>query len=164
MKTTIRLALFGTVCTGAVFAFAAADLPKEGNYDFISCFSGVSYPIAFSNTHSAIVYEHTGTTLSTPPGSIFDRGSFYCVGMNTTFAGKDTGTMICETTFPDGKVLTKVSLAPNGTTQNREVIAGTGKYEGMVSSGNVTTLGTFPVIKQGSFLNCGHQTGTYKLK
>ncbi len=46
----------------------------------------------------------------------------------------------------------------------REFVVGTGKYEGMVTTGTVEPLGPFPVIKAGTFQDCNHQTGTYKLK
>ena len=84
--------------------------------------------------------------------------------MRTSFDEKVAGTFICETIAPDGdKGLTKFTLAADGTAV-REFIAGTGKYEGMVSGGTVTPLGPFPVIKAGTYQNCTHQTGTYKLK
>jgi hypothetical protein len=46
----------------------------------------------------------------------------------------------------------------------RTQVAETGKYEGMVMVGTVEPLGSFPTIKDGTFQNCNHQTGTYKLK
>ena len=36
--------------------------------------------------------------------------------------------------------------------------------EGMKASGTVHPLGPFPVVKAGTFQDCNHQTGTYKLK
>ena len=42
--------------------------------------------------------------------------------------------------------------------------AGTGKYEGLVRTASVQTLGPFPAIKPGTFQNCNRQTETYKLK
>ena len=38
------------------------------------------------------------------------------------------------------------------------------KYEGMKPTGTVHPLGPFPVVKAGTFQDCNHQTGTYKLK
>jgi hypothetical protein len=142
----------------------AADMPKEGPYDFTSCWSGVSNVIAFSKTQSALSYEMTGAVLSNPPGGMFDKQSFRCVGMNTSLDGKNTGTTVCEAIDKDGdKRLTYFSLTSDGKII-REHVAGTGKYEGMVSSGTVTPLGPIPVIKAGTFQDCNRQTGTYKLK
>ncbi len=146
---------------GAAFA---ADLPKEGSYDFTACYSGVANPIAFSRTHSAVSYEHSGATLSNPPGGMFDKASFHCVGLSTSFDGKATSNTVCEVIFPDGdKILNVFSLGSDGKT-TRETVAGTGKYEGVVSGGPITSLGPYPTIKAGTYQTCNHQTGTYKLK
>jgi len=149
------------MAAGSAFA---ADLPKEGRYDFTACWSGVSNPIAFSKTHSALSYEMTGTILSNPPGGMFDKHTFRCVGMNTSLDGKNTGTAVCESIAQDGdKSLTYFSIMSDGKITNEQLV-GTGKYEGMVSSGTATPLGPFPVIKAGTFQGCNRQTGTYKMK
>jgi hypothetical protein len=44
------------------------------------------------------------------------------------------------------------------------VVAGTGKYDGMVTTRTLEQLGPFKAIKEGTFQGCNHQTGTYKLK
>jgi hypothetical protein len=142
----------------------AADLPKEGRYDFTGCWSGLSNLIAFSKTHSALNYEMTGTILSNPPGGMFDKDAFRCVGMNTSLDGKNTGTSVCEAIDKDGdKRLNYFSIASDGK-MTREQVAGTGKYDGMVTSGAGTPLGPFPVIKAGTYQDCNRQTGTYKMK
>ncbi len=46
----------------------------------------------------------------------------------------------------------------------RQDVAGTGKYEGLATSGAVAPLGPFPTIKDGTFQGCNRQTGTYKMK
>lgn len=159
---SIPLLLFLATVTGG-FAFAA-DLPKEGSYDFIACYSGVSNTIVFSKTHRAVSYEQTGTTLSNPPGGFLDKRAFHCVGMATSFDGKSTNTAVCESLgTDDDKLLTYFSLGADGKV-TREVVAGTGKYEGIVSSGIAQPLGPFPAAKAGTFQDCNHQTGTYKLR
>jgi hypothetical protein len=78
----------------------------------------------------------TGTSNSNPPGGIFDKNSFRCVGTNSSLGGKTTGMTVCEAIDADGdKRLTYYSLMPDGRV-TREAIAGTGKYEGMVASSN----------------------------
>jgi hypothetical protein len=151
----------------AVLAFAslgfAQTLPKEGNYDFTSCWSGVLTPIAFSKTHFAYSYEHTGSTRSNPPGGMFDKNTFRCVGMMASFEGQNSGRTVCEAIDKDGdKRLTHFATSSDGTTI-RETVAGTGKYEGIVESGSGAPLGPFPVIKPGTYQDCNQQTGTYKL-
>jgi hypothetical protein len=85
--------------------------------------------------------------------------------MNASLDGKVSGTAVCEAVDPDGdKRLTYFSQVPDGK-DTRKFITGTGKYEGMVeTNSNIEPLGPFPVVKEGMFSNCNHQTGTYKLK
>jgi len=145
------------------FSALAGELPKEGNYDFISCSSGVSSGITFSKTHTASSFEMTGTNRSNPPGGIFDKSTFRCVGLKASLDGKLTASTVCESIDVDGdKRLTYFSTGDGKITRTN--VAGTGKYEGMVTTGTVELLGPFPVIKDGTFQNCNHQTGTYKLK
>ena len=142
---------------------AAQMMPKEGNIDTSSCWSGVSNLIAFSKTHTALSYEFTGTTRSNIPGSPFDKTTFRCVGMVTIIDGAAPGTAVCETVDKDGdKWMSR--YVGDGPKYKGEALAGTGKFEGMTFSSNTLNVGPFPVIKPGTFQNCNQQTGTYKLK
>ncbi len=153
---------------GIAFAFAAAsamaaDVPKEGSYDFVSCWSGVNNPIAFSKTHTASAIEFSGTTRSATPGALFDNNTFHCVGLVTVINGKASNTIVCESVDPEGdRRLRQYSMA-NGKTSVTD-LAGTGKYDGIVTIDQVQPLGPFPTIKPGTFQNCNHQFGTYKIK
>ena len=168
MKSKLNLKLQLTraglvVALGITGSATAQTFAKEGNYDFSSCWSGASNIIAFAKTHTAFSYEMTGTTQSNPPGGFGDKTSFRCVGMNYVFDGKAAGTAVCEAKDPQGdKSLSHFAI--DGQKAVRTFISGTGKFEGMVSSGTTTPLGPFPVIKPGTFQNCNRQTGTYKLK
>ena len=145
-------------------AALAAELPKEGNYDYTSCWAGVNNVISFSKDHNASSYEMTGVTRSNPSGGLFDKNSFRCVGTNSSLGEKRSGIAVCEAVDSDGdKRLTYFSVMPDGKV-TRETVTGTGKYDGMVASGKVEPLGPFPTIKPGSFQDCNRQSGTYKLK
>jgi len=151
------------VSIAASSAFAA-EMPKEGNYDYTACWSGVNNVVTFSKTHTGSSYEMTGSVRSNTPGGMFDKETFRCVGMDASLGGKNTGSTVCEAADADGnKRLTYFSVGSDGKV-TREFVVGTGKYEGMVTTGTVEPLGPFPVIKAGTFQNCNHQTGTYKLK
>jgi hypothetical protein len=66
---------------------------------------------------------------------MFDKESFRCVGMNASLGGKNISSTVCEATDADGnKRLTYFSAGSDGKLI-REFVAGTGKYEGMVTSG-----------------------------
>ena len=84
--------------------------------------------------------------------------------MNSSLDGKITASTVCEAIDVDGdKRLTSFSTGDGKVT--RTFVLGTGKYEGMVNTtGTVEPLGPFPAIKAGTFQDCNHQTGTYKLK
>jgi hypothetical protein len=142
---------------------AMAQVPPEGKYDYTACWSGVSNPIAFSKRHTAFTYEMTGTTRAAQAGGFADKNTFRCIGLNMVFEGKLTGTAICEAVDKDGhKLLSKYDIS--GPSAMRTQLEGTGKYEGLVMVADPTkTLGPFPTIKEGTFQNCNHQTGTYKL-
>ena len=162
---SFRTSVVGTVCGIASLGLAAAaDPPKEGTYEYTACISGVATPIVFSKTHSATTYEQSGAILSTTPGGMFDKGTFHCVGMRTSLGDRKSQTTVCEAAFPDGgKILSVFTLGSDGKT-TRESVAGTGRYEGIVSRGMVESLGPFPEVKAGTFQFCNHQTGTYRLK
>ncbi|EIG63562.1 hypothetical protein [Bradyrhizobium sp. WSM1253] len=155
------IALLGLASGGPALA---ADPPKEGSYDYTACWSGANNVITFSKTHTASSFEMTGTTRSNPPDGMFDKNTFRCVGMNASLDGKFAGSTVCETVDVDGdKRLAYFSLASDGSL-TRENVSGTGKYEDMKASGTVHPLGPFPIVKAGTFQDCNHQTGTYKLK
>ena len=84
------------------FSAFAGELPKEGNYDFTSCYNDVNNVITFSKTYTGRSYESTGTIRSNPPGGLFDKSTYRCVGMNTSFNGKDTAYTVCESIDVDG--------------------------------------------------------------
>src|SRR5215475_10516314 len=100
------------------FSALAGELPKEGNYDFTSCASGVANAITFSKTYTASSWESTGTNRSNPPGGLFDKSTFRCVGMNASLDGKNTGSAVCESIDADGdKRLSSFSTADGKTTR-----------------------------------------------
>jgi hypothetical protein len=146
------------------FSALARELPKEGNYDFISCSSSVNNVITFSKTYTGSSYESTGTNRSNPPGGLFDKSTFRCVGMSASLDGKNTGSTLCESIDPDGDKRLSLILTADGKT-TRTQITGTGKWEGIVTTQTAfEQLGPFPAIKDGTSQSCNHQTGTYKLK
>jgi hypothetical protein len=162
MKNLLKLiASFAMSCLA--FQAPAAGLPKEGIYDFVSCYSGTVNSLTFSKTHSANTTEFTGTIQSNPPGGLFDKVAFRCISFNYSAEGKNTGTTVCEGVDKDGdKYLNHI--VNDGTTSTRKVVAGTGKYDGIVASGTVEGMGPFGVLKPETIQNCSHQKGTYKMK
>lgn len=169
MKSKINLKVhFTNAVLAAALAAAgsatAQTLPKQGSYDFTACYSGIPNPVSLSKAYFGFSYEILGAMRSNPPGAIMDNATFHCVGLTTSLGGKNANNALCETIDRDGdKQLATILLGSDGKTV-REVIAGTGKYEGMEMTGTVVPLGPFPTIKPGTSQTCNHQTGTYKLK
>jgi hypothetical protein len=158
-------ALFAAVCSAATAGAAgAADLPKEGKYDYTACYAGTISVIAFSKTHRGLGYEFTGTSQSNPPGGIFDKTSYHCVGSAAEFDKKYSGMVTCQERDHDGDSLLTHFRAGDDRQWIRQTIAGTGKYEGIVTKGTFAALGPFPIAKPGTFQNCVRQAGTYTLK
>jgi hypothetical protein len=152
------------VALAAAGAATAQSLPKEGSYDYISCYSGVEHAtIAFSKTFGANIREWTGTNRSNTPGGFLDMSSYRCVSLVANLDGKPSTTTLCELVDRDGdKIFSR--FVGDGTRSEATTPAGTGKYEGIVRSGTSVDIGQFPAIRPGTFQRCFRQTGTYKLK
>lgn len=165
MRTMTQVKLFAMLLA-AVFSVLslAADLPKEGSYDIKTCFARNSTRIDYATTHYAYSYEETGTSLSSPPGGLFDNDVVRCVGMSASFGGKRKGSSVCEGVAKDGARRLTYFWFDNDGKANREAVSGTGKYDGMVTTtGTIQAVGPAPEIKTGTAQHCNHQTGTYRL-
>lgn len=98
------------------------------------------------------------------PDSLFDGETVRCVGMTAFLEGKPSGGSICEGVAKDGdRRLTRFWYDSDGKFQRAQV-SGTGKYDGMVTTGSVKTLAPPEQIKPGTVKFCNLATGTYKLK
>jgi hypothetical protein len=161
-KTVVFAATIAALISG--YSVLAADLPKEGTYDFMSCFSGTSNVMEFSKTHTGNTSEIRGTVQSNPPGGLFDKVAFRCISMNYSADGKPSGMTLCEGVDKDGDKYLSHLVVVDGQQSTRRVVAGTGKYEGMTSSGTAASVGPFGSTGPGQIQSCTHQKGTYKLK
>ena len=155
--------VISTALIGAIGQAAAAERPKEGTFEYTSCWAGTGNYIEFSKTHNGVSYEFVGTSRTNPPGGIFDMMSFRCVGFTRNIEGKSSGMNLCEAVDKDGDKILAQNIYEGPRSKN-DAITGTGKYEGIVRSGIADSLGVFPAPKPGSIQGCNHQTGTYKLK
>ena len=88
------------------------------------------------------------------------------MGASISLDGKMHGHSACIATSPDGATrLSRVWYGEDGKLQ-RETIAGTGKYDGMVTTGTITTVKAPPEPQAGkrTIEYCSRNSGTYKLK
>jgi hypothetical protein len=164
-QTKLHHALAGLLAALAAAACASAQaFPREGSYDFTACLSGTTAVVSFSRSHFGYSYEALGSTRSNPPGGMMDNTTVRCVGMTASLGGKASQNTLCETVDGDGdKQLAYLTIASDGRV-TRNVLSGTGKFEGLEMSGISVPLGPFPTLKPGTFQNCSQQTGTYKMK
>lgn len=165
MRTTPRVIWIAaglmSACSACVLA---ADLPKQGHYDHTTCFTRNSTRIDYSKTHYAYSYEETGISVSNPPGGLFDDEVVRCVGMTVSLDGKRSGGSLCEGVAKNGdRRLTHFWYDGDGKFQ-REAVAGTGVYDGMVTTGSVKTVGPTQQLNPGTVKFCNQGTGTYQLK
>ena len=165
MKTMMGMLSVATfiAATSSGLAFAA-DFPKEGTYDYKACFTRNIARIAFSDAHRAYSYNETATAVSTSPGGLFDGDSVRCVGTVAISDGKRMNLSICEGVAKNGaKRLTRFQYGADGKLV-REEVAGTGMYEGLVTTGTVKEVVPTTEIQPGVTTFCNQATGTYKMK
>lgn len=154
--------VLGLLAAGS--ALAAVNLPREGNYEVLACWTGSGNDIAASKDYSATSYEMVGTLVSVAPGGLGDQSTFRCVGMNTVVKGKGGGSNMCEVMDADGdKRMSAFQILPDGKVL-REFLVGTGKYEGMAMTTTVAMMPPLKEAKPGVFQGCNRQSGAYKLR
>lgn len=145
-------------------ASAAQDLPKEGKIAYTGCCSGALKSVAMSKDSAAWSFEMTGETVADKRGGIFDHGSFQCEGAGYRAGKATTNHLTCVAVDPDGdKHMESYTLGKDGKYHRKE-LGGTGKYVGLETHASLQHLGPFPTIKPGTFQDCNHVVGTYKMK
>jgi hypothetical protein len=165
MKDKSRFASLAIALAAAATGLALAnDLPKEGSYDYKVCFTRNISRIVFSDAQTAYSYNEAGTATSTTPGGMFDGERVRCVGTVLVSNGKRTNLSICEGVAKNGdKRLTRFQYGTDGKLI-REEVAGTGIYEGMVTTGIAKEVVPTKEIQPDQTTYCNQVTGTYKMK
>jgi hypothetical protein len=164
-----RLLKVGSIAASCAIALAnvafTADVPNEGKYDYTTCFTRNLTQMEYSPTQSAWSYNERGTAVSNPTGGMFDGDVIQCVGMTASFDGKRYGNSACIAVAKDGATrLSRVWYDADSKLQ-RETVAGTGKYDGMVTTGTIQAVKEAQGIKPGAQTveYCNRNVGTYKL-
>lgn len=165
MRTMTNMMSIATLLAATFVGFAlAVDLPKEGSYDYKACFTRNTTRIDFSDIHSAYSYSETATAVSTSAGGLFDGESVRCVGSVDISNGKRMNLSICEGVAKNGdKRLTRFQYGADGKLV-REEVAGTGMYEGMVTTGTAKEVVPPKEVQPGVTTYCNQLSGTYRMK
>lgn len=165
MRTGVfsRLLFLTLACSGAT-AMAAADMPKQGTFDFNFCFVTDIDHIALSDDAGLGSFTNVAAMHGNPPGSPFDLQGARCFGYYSDVEGQYTESGYCEIKDADGdRWIMKFVSNPDGS-GNWTVAGGVGKYAGMSASGKYRPLGMVPSAVAGKESRCNRNTGTYKLK
>jgi len=157
----VALSIVSALALGCATAQGA---PKEGSFEIVNCGSGTNSIVEVSKAARFTSAEQVGTTRSMPPGGYLDMTTYHCMSLGVTLDGNYTGHTYCEGVDRDGDKYISHLWSTDGGKTSSEVIAGTGKFEGMTRTGKSESLGAFPAIKPGTFTGCGRQTGTYKMR
>lgn len=152
---------------GAVFARSipafAADLPRIGKFEFISCLAGKQNEITHGPNHVVGTVEMLGTQRSNPAGSLFDSTASRCVSSYSYIDGKYATDGFCEFVDVQGdRYLLKFNRLP-GQGGTLEGLHGTGKYAGMKLRGTYDRTAPFPSTP-GNVHACVKSTGDFSFE
>src|ERR1051325_7161719 len=81
---------------------AFAEMPKEGKYDYMACWSGTRQASKFSDTHSMVSYDFSGIIHANQPDRTFDKNTCRCIAIMFIAERKFiSGSNLCEATDKD---------------------------------------------------------------
>ncbi|HZP92693.1 MAG TPA: hypothetical protein VFB20_07420 [Burkholderiales bacterium] len=146
----------------AVGLSARADVPKEGRFDYKACYAGPHHMTVHAKDQMGGAYEVYGMQLA-EPNQLFYNLVELCLGSWTLIKGEYAETGSCEFTDPAGDKFFVVYSRKNQEDGVWRAISGTGKYDGIVLSGNWMPFTQFSQ-PPGQVLQCNRNWGSYKLR
>ena len=152
------VALFYIVAAGS----AAAETAKEGKYENQGCYIGPHYVISHAKDQMSASYAATGVSIA-PQGDPFHDTSGVCYGAWSLINGEFVDSGSCEFLDPSGDKFFGVYSRKNQENGQWRVIGGTGKFSGMMSTGNWIGI-VQPPQPTGQLVTCNRQWGTWKLR
>lgn len=162
--------LLGVTVLGAGMPTASAQMAKDGPFDFIICVSGTAKAISFDDEHRAFAWiDEEGFAHSNPKGGLFDMTWFRCVGSGGVIEGTRSIADHCEVADQDGDRMFLVhryviDLATGSRESEVNVMAGTGKYDGIKGIGESQPPVIVPAEDQpGVYVRCVQMNGDYKI-
>jgi hypothetical protein len=137
-------------------------MPKEGAVEYDFCFAGPGVIPVATKEFTGLTYTIAAEIRTTPPGGPFDQQSSRCWGVWKNVGGKVESTGFCEVVDQDGdKWYSDTHGNTEGTAGTFSVPYGTGKYAGMVMSGEWREL-PYPMTAD-IIHGCPPAKATYKL-
>ena len=141
----------------------AGNLPREGTFDFNWCAAGEVRHVAVSDQLAIGAARADAAIYSNPRGGPFDLSGSHCEAVYHLDAGtwRVNGYCVQQDSDADKWVIKFNDVNFAGSF---ETIGGTGKYAGMVATGEFKPIGIPPAVMPGVFQRCNRFTGSYRLK
>lgn len=158
--------------TLAVVPSASAQMAKDGPFDFTICVSGHAKATNFDDQHRAFAWvDEEGFAHTDPTGGLFDMTWFRCVGSGGVIEGTRSIDDHCEVADQDGDKMFLVhrytiDLATGMRESALNILAGTGKYDGIRGTGESQPPVIVPAKDPGQpglYVRCVRMNGDYKM-
>ena len=159
MNRISALLVGGSLCVIGASA-VGAELAKEGKYDQNECFNGPHHMIVHSKDHLGGSYTVNGVGTA-PPGQLFHNTASVCNGAWTLINGEYNEMGSCEYTDTSGDKFFGAYSRKNQENGIWRVVSGTGKFSGMVNTGNWMPI-TNVQQPAGQTLSCNREWGAWK--
>lgn len=155
---------FALILVTSSLTVCAADMPKEGKFDFNFCMAAAYKPVMASPQLSSGLIEAWASTYSNPPGGPFDNQGSQCGVISLSRDSNVENNGYCKMIDKDGDMWL-FKFADRNFIGKFEVVGGTGKYEGMTATADFKPLGGgAPSAAPGMVQTCNKVVGTYRLR
>jgi hypothetical protein len=163
MRTYTQLKTRLLACAALAALLAAGSGYAQQPYDSITCRAGTMAPIAQADNVLVWALEHRGVSQSSDP--TFNGFTQRCIGVVAAVEGKVSANGWCRSVDPKTGDWTLVDWTGSdkpghGTWSFRY---GTGKWKGVSGGGTYEPMGPTKAVEPGTYQNCSHAKGTYKL-
>lgn len=160
VPTLQNVRMVAAILVAGPLVSVAADLPRNGQFDFIACLAGKQDSIAHGPDHGVGIADLLGTQRSTPPGGLFDLTASRCVYSYGYLEGKYEADGCCEFRGKQGDTyLLRIHRSP-GQAGVLDGLHGTGRYAGMNLRGAYDLSASFPDTP-GHVNTCVKASGTF---
>lgn len=165
MKASHYFILVSGIAATAVSSMPGTSMAndKEGRYEFTSCFAGTVRVLAVNDKLSARSVNISGISFTSPTGGPFHGQTFDCAISALAQDGHTQATGHCV--HADGNGDRWISrFSDRDMIGTVEAVGGTGKYNGMVLTGQFSPAVIAAPITAGSVQICLQNSGTYRMR
>jgi hypothetical protein len=159
-----------TLSTATFFGMAAmaADLPKEGTYEFNYAAFGTIKPTPVGKDLVLLAFDENGLSVG---NGLFDHMTWHCWGLADITNGTVQHRGYCVATDPSGDQVASTIASDDRYPQNAKnirgiltLMSGTGKYAGISGGHKYVANGSeFRPATEGTYFQYTTNQGSYKL-